>query len=88
MIDIMKCLLVEVPDQGGELTASMNLSVRQQRDKIEGGAAAKAGAAAKKVVLLPLQFDIDQAIFDGHDWVGAAGFEVVDNKAVIFVRAG
>ena len=63
----MQGLLVEVADQGRKLSAGVNLSIRQQGNKIEGSTTTKAGAATEKVALLLLQFDIYQAVLDRHD---------------------
>jgi len=73
MVNLLKCVPVKVADQGRELSAGVNLSIRQQGHKIEGGTAAKAGAATEKVVLLLLQFDIYQAVLDRHDRVAVPG---------------
>ena len=58
-----------LPEGGGQLPAGVDFAVGQEGDKIEGRAAAEAGAAPEEGDPLSMMEDIDQVVLDPHDRV-------------------
>lgn len=76
-----------VPDRRGELAASMDFPVGQQRDEIKGGAAARPGAAGQERASAAMADDIEQIVLEPEDAVSLGRLDVLLQKFEVVLPA-